>query len=112
MMTTKTIGELYMPAMAITDQDEADAYFEELVRYGMAHGQTREEAEQTQRHNLGYFAGYYDDETRARVERLYLCAHPVFGTIAKNGAPSPGDALAAGAALATETRKNSDRREP
>ena len=37
------------------------------------------EAEQICKSNLGYFAGYYDHETRMRVERLFKCSHPVFG---------------------------------
>jgi hypothetical protein len=49
-----------------------------------------------ERHNLGYFAGYYDNETRERVERLFKCSHPIFGSIAKNGAPTAKEALAAG----------------
>lgn len=48
-------------------------------------GKTREEAEQIERSNLGYYAGYHLDETRERVERLFRCAHPVFGSIAENG---------------------------
>lgn len=82
--------------MAMTDQATADAYFEECVRHTMRHGPSREEAESIERQNLGYFAGYYDQETRERVERLFKCAHPVFGAITTNGAPTPREALAAG----------------
>jgi hypothetical protein len=77
-----TSGEKYGPAMQITDQAEADAYFEKCVQHMMARGRSREEAEQIERSNLGYYAGYYDTETRERVERLFRCAHPVFGRIA------------------------------
>lgn len=45
---------------------------------------------------VGYYAGYYDSETRERVERLFMCAHPVFGSIADNGAPTPDEAYDAG----------------
>lgn len=76
-----TIGDLYKPAMEIHDESDAR-------EYGMRHGQTREEAEGIQRQNLGYFAGYYDSETRERVERLFSCTHPVFGSIAQNGEPT------------------------
>jgi hypothetical protein len=98
---TTTIGDMYHPAMAITDQAEADAYFERLVEYSMREwGKSREEAEQTQKSNLGYFAGYYDSETRERVERLFHCSHPVFGSIAEKGAPTPEEALEAGKRMA------------
>jgi hypothetical protein len=70
-----TIGEKYGPAMEITDQAEADRYFERCVEHMMRHGHDRNEAERIERGNLGYFAGYYGDETRARVERLFRCAH-------------------------------------
>jgi len=97
-----TIGDLYRPAMAITGQAEADDYFAALVEFGMSHGQTRERAEEIQRANLGYFAGYYNNETRIRVERLFNCAHPIFGAIAEKAAPTPEEAVAAGMRMATE----------
>ncbi len=95
-----TIGDKYGPAMKITDQAEADAYFKECVEHCMSFGNTREQAEPIERSNLGYFAGYYDDETRARVERLFQCAHPIFGAIAEAGPPTPEQALKAGLDLA------------
>ena len=96
-----TIGQKYHPAMEITEQAEADAYFERCVEHSMRYGgRTREEAETIERANLGYFAGYYDSETRARVERLFRCAHPIFGPIAQNGSPTPEAALLAGAMAA------------
>ena len=95
-----TIGEKYGPAMKITDQAEADAYFEQCVQHNMAHGKDREAAEKIERNNLGYFAGYYDHETRERVERLFRCAHPIFGSVSANGAPTPEQALQAGKAAA------------
>lgn len=91
------IGTKYAPAMSITDQAEADAYFERCVEHTMhCFDKTRAEAEQIERTNLGYFAGYYDHETRARVERLFHCAHPVFGSIAEHGPPTADQALLAG----------------
>lgn len=92
-----TIKEAYGPAMEITDQSEADEYFEALVDGCMKHGgHPRKRAESIERQNLGYFAGYYDSATRERVERLFKCSHPVFGSIAENGAPTPEQALNAG----------------
>lgn len=91
-----TIGDRYKPAMEMQTEAEADEYFEALVEHCMSFGKTRKEAESIERSNLGYFAGYYDHETRERVERLYKCAHPVFGSIAKHGAPTPEEALKAG----------------
>lgn len=90
-----TIGEKYGPAIRIIGQAEADRYFKKLVWHTMAAGGNRDEAERIERSNLGYYAGYYTDETRERVERLFRCEHPVFGSIAKNGPPSVLEALAA-----------------
>jgi len=80
--TAATLGEKYGPAMKITSQEEADAYFAQCVAHMMSFGYSREEAERIERSNLGYWAGYFDHETRGRVERLFRCAHPVFGSAA------------------------------
>lgn len=96
-----TIGEKYDPAMKITDQAAADAYFEQCVEHCMRFGgRTRREAEKIERGNLGYYAGYYGSETRERVERLFRCEHPFFGGIAKHGSPSPLAAFNAGVKFA------------
>lgn len=98
-----TIGEAYQPAMKMQTQEEATEYFEALVeRHMRCFGKSREEAESIEKQNLGYFAGYYDLETRERVERLFLCAHPIFGPIAVMGMPTPEEALRAGIVAATE----------
>jgi len=106
-----TYGDKYGPAMQIKDQAEADAYFELCVQHSMDlaacgrarfFGKTREEAEAHERTNLGYYAAYYDHETRLRVERLFDCKHPIFGA-AKDGAPTPEEAFAAGAKMATRS---------
>ena len=94
-----TIGDKYGPAMEIADQAEADAYYEKCVEHCMRFGKTRAEAEAIEKQNLRYYAVYYSHEIRARVERLYRCAHPVFGTIAANGAPSPEEAFNKGVEL-------------
>jgi hypothetical protein len=98
-----SIGEKYGPAMEMTDQAKADAYFEECVIHMMGFGKSRKEAEDIERANLGYYAGYYNSDTRARVERLFNCAHPVFGAIAEHGEPSPKEAFDAGQRMAHQS---------
>ena len=98
-----TIGDKYGPAMKIATSKEAAEYFELCVRHTMTFGKSREEAVNIERQNLGYYAGYYDDETRRRVELLFECAHPIFGAIA-NGKPTPAEALLKGADLARHTK--------
>lgn len=74
-----TIGEKYGKAMKITDRDEASAYFEECVQHTMSFGKNREDAEKIEHENIGYYAGYYDQETAKRVNSLYGAVHPIFG---------------------------------
>jgi hypothetical protein len=95
-----TIGDKYRPAMTITNQEEADTYFEQCVQHNMSFESSREDAEKIERTNLGYYAGYYGAETRERVERLFRCEHPIFGSIAENGQPSFEQAYEAGLNLA------------
>jgi hypothetical protein len=40
---------------------------------------SREKAEEQERANLGYFAGYYDRKTQDRVFELFGAEHPVWG---------------------------------
>lgn len=101
-----TIGEKYDPAMLIADQAKADAYFQLCVDHSMTyHRKTREEAEALERTNLGYYAGYCSHETRERVERLFRCAHPVFGAISKVGAPTPEEAFQMGQDMAARRQQ-------
>lgn len=77
---TKTYRELLEPAMHIISEEEADAYFAELVEYETAmFGKTNEEATKDMKINLGYYAGYYDSETMERVNRLFHTCHPFLG---------------------------------
>ena len=102
-----SLGDKYDPAMKITDQAEADKYFEACVNHQVSFGQcTRQEAIDIERSNLGYFAGYYDNETRERVERLFKCQHPIFGPISE-GSPTPEEAFEMGFRF-METRNNSN----
>ena len=92
-----TICDKYGPAMEITDEAEASAYFELCVEHAMRlRPYKRSEAESIERENLGYYAGYYSNEVRQRVERLFNCSHPIFGKISKVGAPTFEEALQAG----------------
>ena len=77
----RTIGQIYGPAMEITEQAAADEYFESIVSEHMENwGKSRKKAEETVRINLGYYAGYYNIETMERVNRLFKTAHPIFGS--------------------------------
>jgi hypothetical protein len=101
-----TIAELYTPAMEITTQAKADAYFEKLVDLCLRElpELSRTQAEAMQRSNLGYYAGYYSHETRIRVEELFRCQHPVLPP-ARTGQLSPKEILAIGLEAGRQMRK-------
>ena len=78
-----TYGDCLKPAMDITAAADARQYLKDYIAYI----QTKLDEEprkysmtaaQIAAINLRYFAGYYDNETRVRVERLFKC---------KNAAP-------------------------
>lgn len=93
-----TWGDRYGRAMEMKTKADADEYFERLVQSHLkvAPERSREEVEELERNNLGYFAGYYSAEVRERIERLFKCEHPIFGSIAKNGQPTAEEALLMG----------------
>jgi hypothetical protein len=75
-----TFEQAYAPAMEIREEEGAAAYFQALVERDIRmNGHSVEEAEAIERHNLGYYAGYYDQETRDRVLQLFNAPHPYFG---------------------------------
>lgn len=98
----ETIGEIYGPAMEITDPEEAREYFQSLVQRCMERAEEDgnepdlEYCEYTQRSNLGYYAGYYDPIVRKRVEILFGAMHPIFGS----ANPTSEEAFEIGGAIA------------
>lgn len=94
--------------MELNTQDEADDYFKACVDHNLkcqrAEGKIpdRNRAIEVEKSNLGYYAGYYNSEIRERVERLFKCAHPIFGNVK----PTPREALAAGMVAAKSGMKD------
>ena len=81
-----TYGEVLDPAMKIKTHEDAIQYFDAYVEYTIKHINSnvldkRKKAIDIVKQNLGYYAGYYGDATRKRVEQLFLCEHPIFGSI-------------------------------
>lgn len=79
-----TYAECLDPAMTITDQNDADQYFKDYVEWtanNNADASGKYTPEEVCKINLGYYAGYYGNEVRERVERLFITAHPIFGNI-------------------------------
>lgn len=106
--TSLTIGECLAPAMEIKTQKIADEYMKDYIAYldkeiawsfeagnAIARGDFTT-AEQLAKTNLSYYAGYYDDETRERVERLFDCEHPIFGRLSEMGKPTGEESFQCG----------------
>ena len=104
-----TIGEALDPAMKITDPEDAKQYKAAYVAYLQKH-QDKEgkvpdmTAEEIANANLGYYAGYHSNEVRKRIEKLFNCAHPVFGSIKENGVPTPKQAFEMGKKLSEQLK--------
>lgn len=88
-----TIGDCLEPAMKITDKKDADQYLKDYIKYIDSFQEKDASSESIAKSNLGYYAGYYSNEVRERVEKLFCCSHPVFGSIKENGIPTPQEAF-------------------
>ena len=109
-----TFREILGPAMKITDEEDAKQYLRSYIDYIQKYldknpfyfrRDDNKTALDIAKENLGYYAGYYDNETRKRVEKLFMCSHPVFGSIAKNGEPTPEQAFEMGKKLGKKSKK-------
>lgn len=107
--TNISLKETYDFAVKVTDQRLADATFEALVDFRAPEhpNDTRETVEKLIRNDLAYYAGYYDQETRKRVEEMYGCEHPYFGKAAEKEI-SPEEAFRIGMELGEKHRKQAN----
>lgn len=81
---TLTYGECLDPAMKITDPEDAKQYFADYLAFmekNFEDASGRYTPQEVCKINLGWYAGYYDYETRERVERLFITAHPILRPI-------------------------------
>jgi len=106
---TLTYGECLGPAMEITDPKDAQQYLTEYVKHIQKYldKEPRDDnmtAEDIAKVNLGYYAGYYSNETRVRVESLFTCSHPIFGSVKENGIPTAEEAFKMGEITAKKRR--------
>lgn len=96
-----TYGECLDPAMEIEDPEEAEQYLKDYATYIQKCIDKEPRGDDMDgfavaKINLGYWAGYYDDNTRKRVEKLFKCSHPFFGSIEDNGPPTAEEAFKMG----------------
>ena len=102
-----TIGEIAEPAMKITKLEDAKQYLDDYIRYICMVNKNVDLNESTKiaKSNLAYYAGYYDNKTRERVEKLFNCSHPIFGSISKNGTPTSKQAFDMGRQFSENNKK-------
>lgn len=105
---TLSYGESLEPAMEITDQEDADQYFADMVAYTRRKidedPEIDSDPEEVCRTNLGYFAGYYSQEVRKRVEKLFGAVHPYLGSVNKENTSE--EIISTGIKIGREARKN------
>lgn len=80
--TYETMGEVFNEALhlAKTDSYEAKEFFREYINWISTNNHCSEdEATEIAKSNLGYFAGYYDEEVCDIIYKTYQCSHPIFG---------------------------------
>jgi hypothetical protein len=78
-----------------------DALLKEISK---SHGGTPESHRKIQLSNVGYFSGYYDGATAARVVKWLGATHPIFGTSHADGTLTPQAAFNAGKAMGRKAK--------
>lgn len=77
----ETYSQQFKAALACETNEQAEVWMEkEVEHYVEHHGKTPTEAIAIIKSNIGYMAGYYDDETARKIHRLFNAVHPIFGT--------------------------------
>lgn len=75
-----TYRDLLAPAMEVQTKRGAQLFMREYIAHLMrCYKQDRKRALYIARTNVGYYSGYYSQETMSRVRRLYGFGHPIFG---------------------------------
>lgn len=105
------LGELLDRAMLANTQAEADECYEAVRLFLQPHHPylSADELRKLVLENIGYWASYSPRGTRARVEPFYGCEHPLFGSIAEYGEPTPADVMTAGMRIVNA--RNDDERD-
>lgn len=80
--------KVYDALVCLKNQKLADELFDSVVLKNMQIlGVDRDQAEKNVRENIGYYAAYWDTETRERCEKLYGAIHPFLGPVSNNYTP-------------------------
>jgi len=77
-----TIREVFDEALRLakTDKDEAQDFFYQYVNHiSFVNKYSWDKSIEIAKSNLGYFAGYYNQEVCDIIYKTYQCSHPIFG---------------------------------
>lgn len=79
----ENMGKIFRKALDIAENHPEEAK-EFLTEYANAIRDanplmSEEEATKAALNNLGYFAGYYNSDTRDKISKVYGAVHPIFG---------------------------------
>lgn len=78
-----TMGEVFDLALKLakeSPEEEAKEFFYEYVNYiSIVNHYSWDKSIESARHNLGYFAGYYNREIYNIISKVYEAQHPIFG---------------------------------
>ena len=91
--------EIFEQALKITSKEDARQYITAYSKWihSKYHDRTpKKEPIEIAKESFGYWAGYYSNDVRRKVEDLFECEHPYFGSIAKNGPPTAEQAFKLG----------------
>ncbi len=87
----KTLGDMSDAVQAITTKTEALQFMDAYRKLNPEHADE----------NIGYLTGYFNNETRAKMQDLFEVAHPIFG----RSSISPEGALAKGFELGNKLKR-------
>ena len=77
----RSYREQFDSALACNTKEEAELWMEKEVDYYVKkYGESPTEAASIIKTNLGYMAGYYDDDSAKKIHHLFNAVHPIFGT--------------------------------
>jgi hypothetical protein len=93
-----TYGDCLDPIFKIKDKEDALQYKRAYIEYMENEFKTypntsAKSAEEIANHNIGYYAGYGSNDDRERIEELFECSHPIFGSVKENGVPTAKEAF-------------------
>lgn len=80
--TYEKMSEVFNEALhlAKTDSFEAKEFFKVYINWIAEYNHfSWDKATEIAKSNLGYFAGYYNEEVCDIIYKTYQCSHPIFG---------------------------------